>query len=142
MCQCNFVSQYTFQYLMGYNVAYFIGDDSVAEKCKNTEKPYVHTCPLLLRELVTSLQCPLLVYNEKVSKAECHAQYQIVLVPQNRYNICNVITSYYEIYHAGNKLQTYRQKFRLTHDALYNLHKLVYDMNEFFLQIATFQTLL
>ena len=62
-----------------------IGDDSVAEICKNTEKPYVHTCPSLLRELGTSLQCPSSVYKEKVSNAECHAQYQTVLVPRNRY---------------------------------------------------------
>ena len=34
----------------------------------------------------------------------------------------------------------HRQKFRLTHDALYNLHELAYDMNEFF-QIATFPDL-
>ena len=35
----------------------------------------------------------------------------------------------------------HRQKFRLTHDALYNLHELAYDMNEFFFQIATFPDL-
>ena len=54
-----------------------IGDDSVAEICKTTEKPYIHTRPSPLRELGTSLQCPSSVYKE-VSKAECHAQYQTV----------------------------------------------------------------
>ena len=37
-------------------------------------------------------------------------------------------------------MQALHRQFRLTHDALYNLHELAYDMNEFF-QIATFPDL-
>ena len=42
---------------------------------------------------------------------------------------------------VANMQELHRQKFRLTHDALYDLHEMAYDMNEFFLQIATFPDL-
>ena len=69
---------------------------------------------------------------KEVSKAECHAQ--------NRY-ICNVITSHYEIYHAGNKLQTC-QHFTVRSLGLQMMPCIIFlnwhnMMNEFF-QIATF----
>ena len=36
----------------------------------------------------------------------------------------------------------HRQKFRLSHDALYNLHELAYDINEFVHKRSTFLDLI
>ena len=108
---------------------HYKGDDSVAAKlCSENTKPYVRTCPTVLRELEKSDSSPV-VYKKKIGRSECPHEYQSVLLPRNQKQISNVQAHY-------------RQRVRISHDALYNLHELSYDIDHFIHKIVTFPDLL
>ncbi len=85
-----------------------------------TDKPHFRTCPSVLRELEQALQSPSVIYKKKVSMSDCLLEHQPVLIPRNKKKIANMQWL----------------KIRLTHDALYNLHELSYDLGEFFHKIV------
>ena len=63
-----------------------------------------------------------------VAEADCANYHQPVLVPRDTTQVKNV--------QARN-----RQLFRLTHDALYNLHEIAYDLGNFVSKIITYPNL-
>ncbi len=71
--------------------------------------PHVRTCPSVWSK--TKYLCPLLYHNIAV------------LLPRNTNQV-------------GNIQALQRQTIRLTHDALYNLHELAYDIPDFVLKIT------
>ena len=90
----------------------YIGDCKTAvqyphgnSKCS---KPYIRTCPSVLKKAKTSVESPANVYKHLVSNPHCSPDLQPVLTPRNVKQIRN-----------AQSLQ--RQASRLSHDALYNL---------------------
>ena len=104
-------------------LVHYKGDDTVATD--SGSKPHIRTCPSVLRELEQASQSPSVVYKKKVSKSDCPLEHQPVLVPRSSKQVANM-----------QALQ--RQKTRLSHDALYNLHELSYDLQNFVHKIVTF----
>ena len=82
----------------------------------------------MLRELENTTQSPSVAYNQKI--ADCSStMLSPVLLPRNRKQVSNC-------------QHLRRQAFRLSHDALYNLHELSYDIPDFVHKIITFPDLL
>ncbi len=85
--------------------------------------------PLVLRKLEEKEAPPSVVYKKEISKSVLSIDNQCVMLPRN----CKQVK---------NLQSRSRQKLRLTHDALYNLHELAYDMRNFILKIITFPDLI
>ena len=100
---------------------HYKGNSSVAA----ISKEHVRTCPSVLRNVKLSEQSPSVVYKKEVSNADCSYEHHLVLLPRNRKQVENM-----------QSIQ--RQKFRISHDALYNVHELSYDLQEFVHKIVTF----
>lgn len=105
-------------------LVHYKGDDSIVD-----HDLHVRTCPSVLRELQETIQSPSVVYKKSISSSLCSPQHQAVLIPRNSKQVSNM-----------QSLQ--RQKIRLTHDAIYNLHELTYDIPEFVYKIVTFPDLI
>lgn len=69
------------------------------------------------------------VYKKMVAEVDCTYYHQPVLILRDTTQIKNL--------QARN-----RQKFQLTHDALYNLHELAYDLVDFVSKINTYPNLI
>ena len=69
------------------------------------------------------------VYKQMVQAPQCLPEEQPVLLPRNVKQIKNL--------QAKD-----RQSVRLTHDALYNVHELAYDLEDFVYKIITFPDLI
>ncbi len=106
-------------------VIHYKGDDSAL--CDID--PHVRTCPSVLRKLEEKEAPPSVVYKKEISKSVLSIDNQCVMLPRN----CKQVK---------NLQSRSRQKLRLTHDALYNLHELAYDMRNFILKIITFPDLI
>ena len=78
----------------------------------------------MLRELQQATKSPSVVYKKHVSLCRCSLEHQPVLVPRNSKQVSNM-----------QALQ--RQKIRLSHDAMYNLHEVAYDIPDFVHKIVT-----
>ena len=87
-------------------------------------QPHVRACPSVLRAL-SSTDIPSNVYKNEIGKNDCDPQLLPVLKPWN--------TSQVSYVQAKE-----RKKYRLTHEALYNLHELSYDLEGFVAKITTF----
>ena len=74
---------------------------------------------------------PANVYKQEISNQgmNCSSSLQPVYVPRN-------------IKQIHNAQAQKRQKFRLSHDALYNLHEITYDVNGFVHKIETYPNLI
>ena len=92
------------------------------------KKAYVRTCPSVLQAAGQVQDVPSNVYKKMVAEADCANYHQPVLVPRDTTQVKNV--------QARN-----RQLFRLTHDALYNLHEIAYDLGNFVSKIITYPNL-
>ena len=92
-------------------------------------KPYIRTCPSVLQRASEIQDVPSNVYKKMVAEGDCTNYHQPVLIPRDTTQIKNI--------QARN-----RQKFRLTHDALYNLHELTYDLGNFVSKIITYPNLI
>ena len=115
---------YVFQNSSNYRVAiHYKGDDSVAADSKS----YLRTCPSVLRELEKSEVPPSVAYKRKVSSSVI-IEHQSVLLPRNSKQIKNLQSRQ-------------RQKMKISHDSLYNLHEIAYDLNDFVHQIITYPDL-
>lgn len=89
---------------------------------------YYRTCPSVLSDLSSIHDLPSNVYKNSVASSNCLTEYQSHLVPRNSRQIINL-------------QKKERQKLRLSHDALYNLHELAYDLKDFVKVVKTFPNL-
>ena len=101
-------------------VIYYKGDHNVTKKYTTTKK---QTCASVRREIEKQEQSPSVVYKKSICKS-VPQEYQAVLCPRNPKQVCNLQSKQ-------------RQKLRLSHDALYNLHELCYDLETFVQKIVT-----
>ena len=91
-------------------------------------KSHVRTCPSVLWGMEKSEVSPSVTYKRKVSTSVSSFEHQSVLLPRNNKQIKNLQSRQ-------------RQKMRISHDALYNLHEIAYDLNDFVHQIITYPDL-
>ena len=91
--------------------------------------PHIRTCPSVLKELESSVKSPSVVYKDCISKSISSVEHHSVLLPRNKKQVSNMQAK-------G------RQKLRLSHDALYNVHELAFDLDNFFHKIITFPDLI
>ena len=89
---------------------------------------YHRTCPSVLAKLSDSHDLPGNSYKHAISNPKCPAEFQSICLPRDSRQLINV-------------QQKQRQKFRLTQDAIYNLHEIAYDMGDFVRVIKTFPDL-
>lgn len=113
-------------------LVHYLGDHTCATdfphgNVAHLNQPHVRTCPSVLRAL-SSTDVPSNVYKNEIGKNDCDPQLLPVLKPRN--------TSQVSYVQAKE-----RKKYRLTHDALYNLHELSYDLDGFVAKITTFPDL-
>ncbi len=95
---------------------------------KQNASDHHRTCPSLLHKMSTTVDLPSNVYKKVISSIKCPPELQPSCMPRNKRQIINL-------------QQRERQRTRLSHDALYNLHELAYDLGDFVKQIATFPDL-
>ena len=116
---------------------HYLGDEGIAvnfpHRNSNSENSHVflRTCPSVLSNLASIKDLPSNVYKDAISKpaSDCPPAQQHIYMPRNFRQIKNL--QYKE-----------RQKSRLTHDALYNLHELAYDLDGFVRVITTYPDLI
>ena len=101
-------------------VIHYRGDHKVSQKYTTLKK---QTCASVRREVEKQEQSPSVVYKKSICKP-VPPEYQAVLCPRNPKQVCNLQAKQ-------------RQKLRLSHDALYNLHELCYDLETFIQKIVT-----
>ena len=124
----------TYSLLGGHTtLVHYLGDHTSATdfphgNASNRDQVHVRTCPSVLRNLPVN-DAPSNVYKNEVAKGDCQPQYQPVLKPRNTKQVSNMQARE-------------RQKFRLSHDALYNLHELAYDLDGFLAKITTYPDLM
>ena len=106
-------------------IIHYKGDNSVA----NDLNAHVRTCPSVLRELEGTEVPPSVAYKKRISNSVLSSENHCVLLPRNSKQVKNLQSRF-------------RQRLRITHDALYNLHELAYDMKNFFHKIITFPDLI
>ena len=98
-------------------VIHYLGDESIAVDFPHGNSKYNHvfkrTCPSVLKELSTNTgNSPSIVYKSAISNPpECSSTLQSIYMPRNLRQIKNI--QFKE-----------RQRSRLTHDAMYNLHEI------------------
>ena len=116
-----------------YVLIHYMGDSSTAvqfshgnSKNKDSQqKPFIRTCPSVLN---TMKKTTANIYKKLVSRPCCSSDLQPVLIPRN-------------VKQVHNAQASQRQEFRLSHDALYNLHEMAYDTSGFVRKIETYPDL-
>ena len=113
---------------------HYIGDEGIAVQFPhgNSKKGanFHRTYPSVMKKLSLSMhEVPGNIYKKAVSTTNCPVNYQPHCVPRNSQQVCNI--QHHE-----------RQKNRLSHDAIYNVHELSYDLGSFVRVIKTFPDLL
>lgn len=115
---------------------HYLGDESVLAdfphgNCKgDNSRNFRRTCPSVLANLSSAHDLPSNVYKNAISKPlkDCPPALQAAYMPRNLRQIKNLQCKE-------------RQKCRLTHDAIYNLHELAYDLDDFVKVIVTYPDL-
>lgn len=114
-------------------LVHYIGDESTASEFPHgnakTRHNFYRTCPSVLRKMSSEHDAPGTVYKSYVSGSVCPVKYQPSLVPRNSKQVINL--QYKE-----------RQMTRLSHDALYNMHEMAYDLDGFVKKITTYPDLI
>ena len=105
-------------------LVHYKGDDTVAS---NT-KPHIRTFPSVLRELEKSELLPSVAYKQKITVPSASHEYHSVKLPRNQKQVKNLQSRY-------------RQRLRISHDALFNLHEIAYDFDDFVHTIVTYPDL-
>ena len=96
---------------------------------KSGSHPHIRTCTSVLEKIADVKEYPSTVYQREVANTDSPCSSQAVLKPRNIKQVQNV---HYKA----------KQKMRLSHDALYNLHELAYDLDGFVAKVVTFPNLL
>lgn len=116
----------------------YIGDELLAahyphgNASMEAARPYIRTCPSVLKQMKTSnpAECPSTFYKKAISTSQCHSTLSPVLNPRN-------------IKQVANQKTIERQKFRISHDELYNIHEIAYnDLSGFVSKIVTYPDLI
>ena len=91
---------------------------------------YVRTCPSVIQKIKDSdpYEFPSTFYKKSLSSTSCHSTLNPVLQIRNTRQVIN---------HKSIR----RQKSRLTHDGLYNIHEIAFDLDGFVSKIITFPDL-
>ena len=114
---------------------HYLGDEKFKEDRPHgnskaeTTRNFTRTCPSVLKKLTSTDDLPSNVYKREVAKNDCLPELQSVLIPRNSKQVAN--TQYQQ-----------RQKYRLSHDALYNVHELAYDMDGYVISMTTYPDLM
>ncbi len=115
---------------------HYLGDERIAVdhphgNCKGDVKAFHRTCPSVLTNLASIKDLPSNVYKSTISKPTegCPPAQQLTHMPRNLRQIKNIQSKE-------------RQKLRLTHDALYNVHELANDLEDFVKIITTYPDLI
>ena len=115
---------------------HYIGDHNLAtdfphgSRKYNEEKNHVRTCPSFLstcKDLVTT-QNASSIYKKAVANISCTPQSAPVYTPRNLKQIQNL-------------RQAHLTKKRISHDTLYNIHEIAFDIPNFIWKITTFPDL-
>ena len=114
-------------------VVQYLGDETIATPFSHGnsrigDKPHTRTCPSVLKAMLSSSDVPSNTYKKAVATTECGADLQPVLLPRN-------------VKQVSSLQSRVKQKGRLTHDALYNVHELAYDLDGFVAKITTYPDL-
>ena len=112
---------------------HYLGDHSAAidfphGNRKNDENVHVRTCPSVLKAVLSN-DVPSNIYKKEVMKSDCLPEHQPVLKPRN-------------VKQVSNSQASNRQRYRLSHDALYNIHELAIDLDGFIVKIIIYPDLL
>jgi len=112
---------------------HYLGDENVAvsfphghSKCES--RLFYRTCPSVLTKLASVPDLPANVYKNSISSSVCASEFQSTHLPRNSRQIINL-------------QQKKRHNSHLTHDAIYNLHELAYDLGDFVKLIKAFPDL-
>ena len=106
-------------------VIHYKGNHNVMKQYKDVKK---QTCASVRRELEKQEQSPSVVYKKNVCKSVPN-EYHSILSARNPKQVSNLQSRQ-------------RQRLRLSHDALYNLHELSYDLELFVHKIITYPDLI
>ena len=106
-------------------LVHYKGDHTVMKQYKDLKK---QTCASVRGELEKQEQSPSVVYKKNVYKSVPN-EYQSIFTPKNPKQVSNLQSRQ-------------QQKLRLSHDALYNLHELCYDLEVFVHKIITYPDLI
>lgn len=114
-------------------LVHYLGDEDIAVdfphgNALHKMQPHFRTCPSVLNSLRKSTDFPGNVYKKAIASSNAQS-FDLTRNPRNTKQISNL-------------QQSERQKSRLTHDALYNLHELAYDISPFVITIKTFPDVL
>ncbi len=105
--------------------------DYLHGNCKaENPKPYIRTCPSVIEEIKGSdpSEYASAFYKKSLSTASCLSTSNPALQLRNRRQVVN---------HKSLE----RQKIRLSHDELYNIHEIAYDLDGFIAKIITYPDL-
>ena len=114
---------------------HYIGDHNIGSQYPHgnsksqNPRPFIRTCPSILQSISNIKDSPSNVYKQMVQTPTCLPSQQPVLMPRNPKQIKNIQAKQ-------------RQSVRLTHDTLYNLHEMAYDLDDFVYKIITFPDLI
>ena len=110
----------------------YIGDDSLAVDQPphgNTSTEATRPDMPICSETSDPAECPSRFYKRAISMSQCHSTLTPMLNPRNIKQVANHKTSQ-------------RQKFRISHDELYNIHEIAYDLTGFVSKIVTYPDLI
>ena len=111
---------------------HYVGDETIAIDFPHGNSKlgqnFYRTCPSVLKGKAELKDLPGNIYKDCVSQNDCLPEYHSILKPRNSKQIRNL-------------QERERQKYRLTHDALYNLHELAYDLSDYVIMIKTYPDL-
>uniref|UniRef100_A0A1X7SVU8 MULE transposase domain-containing protein n=1 Tax=Amphimedon queenslandica TaxID=400682 RepID=A0A1X7SVU8_AMPQE len=104
---------------------HYQGDGSI------TRSAPIHcrTVPSVLRDVEKSEVTPSVAYKRKVSMPGSSNEHLVVQLPRNVKQVKNIQSRF-------------RQRLRFSHDSLYNLHELAYDLDDFVHKIVTYPDLI
>ena len=113
----------------------YIGDNSIAAdfshgNSKSDHKPYVRTCPSVIKEI-----------RESDPSEFPSAYYKKALSTSSGYSLSNPSLQLRNTRQVVNHKALERQKRRLSHDELYNIHEISYDLDGFVSKIVTYPDL-
>ena len=105
-------------------ILHYVGNESIVIDFPHGNshhcQPYNRTCPS--EKLKNSVDCPGNVYKKAVASSNSPVNYESTIKSKQ----------------IANLQQNEHSKSRLTHDALYNLHELAFDLRPFVISIKTF----
>ena len=116
---------------------HYIGDDKAAtdfphgNRKHHHEKKHVRTCPSYLNScrVLVKTESASKIYKKAVANVSCIPESAPVCTPRNLKQLCNL---------RSRQLK----EMRISHDTLYNIHEIAYDLPDFVWKITTFPDLL